>query len=58
MKTDIIIVNWNAGPQLQACIESIRAHGDGLVGRCIVVDNGSCDGSTDFLAGRRMSIWY
>lgn len=48
---DIIIVNWNAGPQLQACIESIRAHGDGLVGRCIVVDNGSSDGSTDFLAG-------
>ena len=48
---DIIIVNWNSGPQLQACIESIRAHGDGLVGRCIVVDNGSSDGSTDFLAG-------
>lgn len=48
---DIIIVNWNSGPQLQACIDSIRAHGDGLVGRCIVVDNGSRDGSTDFLAG-------
>ncbi|ADE84846.1 glycosyltransferase [Rhodobacter capsulatus] len=51
MKTDIVIVNWNSGAQLQACIESIRAHGAGRVGRCIVVDNGSQDGSTDFLAG-------
>lgn len=46
---DIVIVNWNAGVQLAECIASIRAHGDGLVGRCIVVDNGSTDGSTDFL---------
>jgi GT2 family glycosyltransferase len=50
MKTDIIIVNWNSGRQLQDCIESVRAHGGGHVGRCIVVDNGSKDGSVDFLA--------
>lgn len=46
---DIIIVNWNAGVQLAACIASIRAHGDNLTGKCIVVDNGSTDGSTAFL---------
>lgn len=50
-KTDIVIVNWNAGAQLRTCIESVRAHGGALVGRCIVVDNGSHDGSTDFLTG-------
>lgn len=51
MQIDIVIVNWNSGTQLQECIESVRAHGTGRVGRCIVVDNGSKDGSTNFLAG-------
>lgn len=51
VQTDIVIVNWNSGAQLQACIESVRAHGEGHVGRCIVVDNGSHDGSTGFLGG-------
>lgn len=51
MQTDIVIVNWNSGAQLQTCIESVREHGEGHVGRCIVVDNGSQDGSTGFLAG-------
>jgi hypothetical protein len=46
---DIVIVNWNSGQQLAQCILSVRAHGSALVGRCIVVDNGSTDGSTDFL---------
>lgn len=46
---DIVIVNWNAGAQLQDCIESVRNFHDGLLGKCIVVDNGSTDGSTDFL---------
>lgn len=44
-KTDIVIVNWNSGAQLRACIDSVRAHGEGLVEKCIVVDNGSVDGS-------------
>lgn len=48
---DIVIVNWNSGQQLQDCIESIRQHGDGYVGRIVVVDNGSVDGSTEFLTG-------
>jgi hypothetical protein len=50
-KTDIIIVNWNSGDQLRQCIESIRHHSINHVGKCIVVDNGSQDGSTDFLKG-------
>lgn len=48
---DIVVVNWNAGFQLKQCIESVRAFHSGLVGRCIVVDNGSTDGSADFLCG-------
>lgn len=50
-KTDIIIVNWNAGNQLRECIDSIRREGFNHVGKCIVVDNGSQDGSTGFLEG-------
>lgn len=51
MKADIVIVNWNSGAQLENCVESVREHGAGLVGRCTVIDNGSQDGSTAFLAG-------
>ena len=51
MTIDIIIVNWNAGGQLRDCIASVRAHHGGMVGKCIVVDNGSTDGSADFLDG-------
>lgn len=47
--TDIVIVNWNAGPQLAECVASVRAYRGRLVGKCIVVDNGSSDGSADFL---------
>lgn len=42
---DIVIVNWNAGVELRACIDSITKHGSGLVKRTVVVDNGSTDGS-------------
>lgn len=49
MTIDIVVVNWNAGQQLQDCIASVRSFNGGLVGKCIVVDNGSMDGSTDFL---------
>lgn len=46
---DIVTVNWNAGPQLKDCIESVLAHSHGKVSRIIVVDNGSTDGSADVL---------
>ena len=45
---DIVIVNWNAGVQLQACVESIFAFEDEAVRSVTIVDNGSGDGSVDF----------
>lgn len=42
---DIVIVNWNAGQQLENCIDSITRFGGALVDKVIVVDNGSVDGS-------------
>ncbi|MDA3878360.1 MAG: glycosyltransferase family 2 protein [Halothiobacillus sp.] len=42
---DIIIVNWNAGPQLKTCVDSIIQFGGDYVEKIIVVDNGSVDGS-------------
>ncbi len=41
----VVVVNWNAGPQLKTCIDSITQFGGELVDRIIVVDNGSVDGS-------------
>jgi GT2 family glycosyltransferase len=41
----VVVVNWNAGDRLRACLDSIDAHGDGLVSQVIVVDNGSTDSS-------------
>jgi len=48
MVIDVVVVNWNSGRQLQACIESVLAFGDGLVGKIIIVDNGSTDDSLIF----------
>lgn len=47
----VVIVNWNAGPQLKECIESIIIYNKGQVSRIIVVDNGSTDGSADAVEG-------
>jgi len=47
-RVDIVTVNWNAGPQLEACVASVRAMEPDMVDRFIVVDNGSRDGSADF----------
>jgi len=46
---DIIIVNWNTGRQLGACLNSIcSAEISGFqIGRIVVVDNASSDGSAD-----------
>lgn len=48
---DIIIVNWNAGRQLSDCLNSIMvAHRQGFeLGRVVVVDNASVDGSAEEL---------
>ncbi|MEI6708281.1 MAG: glycosyltransferase family 2 protein [Methylococcales bacterium] len=41
----IIIVNWNAGDQLQVCVDSVIQYGQSFVERIIVIDNGSTDDS-------------
>ena len=48
---DIVIVNWNAGSQLRECVDSVLEHDSGCVGRIILVDNGSTDGSADSVEG-------
>lgn len=55
---DIIIVNWNSGPQLGGCLDSIAAASrDGFeLGRVVVVDNASRDGSADELEGRALPL--
>ncbi|MFE3031427.1 glycosyltransferase family 2 protein [Streptomyces canus] len=49
---DIVIVNWNTGHHLRACVRSIaRADRSRLrVARILVVDNASADGSAEDLA--------
>ena len=44
---DVVIVNYNAGETLRACVESILAS-TGVRTRCIIIDNASIDHSTDF----------
>lgn len=51
---DIVIVNWNTGPQLRDCLQSILPANPVSVLRlrqCVVVDNASVDGSADGLEG-------
>ena len=47
MSIDIVIVNWNSGEHTRDCIASIAAFPGkpGVLGRVIVVDNASTDGS-------------
>ncbi|KWV92289.1 hypothetical protein AUC45_08820 [Erythrobacter sp. YT30] len=41
----MVIVNWNSGPFLNDCLQSIEQYSDGLVASVTVVDNASTDGS-------------
>lgn len=51
-RLDIVIVNWNAGPLLRDCVDSIAAATTGglVLSRVVVVDNDSTDGSLSPLA--------
>jgi N-acetylglucosaminyl-diphospho-decaprenol L-rhamnosyltransferase len=44
-----VIVNYEAGDLLTACVASIRADDSARAAELVVVDNGSSDGSTDAL---------
>jgi len=45
----IIIVNYNTRQLLSDCIETIRTYTDGIDFEIIVVDNGSSDGSEEYI---------
>jgi GT2 family glycosyltransferase len=55
---DIIIVNWNSGPLLRECLESIAAAEKEpfALDRVIVVDNASRDGSAERLEGLKLPL--
>lgn len=45
----IIIVSWNVADLLNICIKAINQHTLGINKEVIVVDNDSCDGTTDMV---------
>ena len=47
----VVILNWNGLGLLPGCLESLRRCGDPL--ELIVVDNGSTDGSLEYLRSQR-----
>lgn len=49
MKLSILIICWNGREELPACLRSIYAETRGLDFEVIVADNGSTDGSLDFV---------
>jgi GT2 family glycosyltransferase len=52
MDVSVIIVNWNAGAVLEACLSSLPAALGGLSFEIWVVDNASTDGSPTMVRGR------
>ncbi len=52
MDVSVIIVNWNAGAVLEACLSSLPAALGGLSSEIWVVDNASTDGSPAAVRGR------
>ncbi|MBV9666414.1 MAG: glycosyltransferase family 2 protein, partial [Actinobacteria bacterium] len=47
---DVAIVTYNAAADLPACVAALRAQGD-VVGRVLVIDNASADGTADVARG-------
>lgn len=50
---DVVIVNWNGGVLVQACVASLARAAAGLDLRVVVVDNASTDGSAEALEAFR-----
>jgi GT2 family glycosyltransferase len=50
LQLSTIIISWNTREMLQACLDSVFAHSEGLAFEVIVVDNASDDGSADMVA--------
>lgn len=54
---DVVIVNWNSGELLHACLASLAdAAAAGPRMRVVVVDNASSDGSCEVAADRRLDV--
>jgi len=49
MKLSIITVNWNGGELLKKCIDSVYKYTQNINFEFFVVDNGSTDGSTEYI---------
>ena len=52
----VIIVNWNAGAHLEACLASLETHLDLTRTEIIVVDNDSDDGMAERIEARRPEV--
>jgi len=49
--TSVIVINWNGRQHLQACLDALAAQ-QGVEFETLLVDNGSTDGSVEFVGGR------
>lgn len=50
IKVSIVLVNYNTKELTAQCVESIQKHTTGISYEIIIVDNGSVDGSVEFLS--------
>ena len=50
-----IIVNWNGGEALEACLDSVAAACQGVEAEVVLVDNASTDGSGERAAARPLA---
>lgn len=48
----VVVIAWNVRHELESCFQSLRDHAGSLTLETIFVDNGSTDGSSDFVAQR------
>lgn len=48
-RVDIVVISWNSLEYLKCCLDSLNKYTDDISYRLIVIDNGSQDGTGDFL---------
>ncbi|MGI9234476.1 MAG: glycosyltransferase family 2 protein [Woeseiaceae bacterium] len=56
MDVDVVIVNWNAGPLLEQCLESLNEFALQSISAVVLVDNASTDGSVEECNGIDLPI--
>lgn len=55
-RVSVIVVNWNARDALARCLASLAAHPPPIPSEIIVVDNGSSDGSVEWLGAEDRGV--